>query len=428
MRDKLFWLINYLKRDKVIDHYKDIREKIINYNSAEVQNSIDESIRSILQHAILTVPYYKNILNAEIRNFPVVNKVIVKKHNQDFISDKFRDEPYIKLTTSGSTGTPFTILQDLNKKKRHYADTIFFSEIAGYKVGNILFYLKIWNEKNHKSKFECWKQNIVPVDVLHLDNGIIEDIVTKIKRSRFPKGILSYASSLDQLSNYVKQRNLNLTNDNVKSIIATSEHLNENTSMILSKAFGIKVISRYSNLENGILGQQCSSCNKFHLNIASYFFEILDIEKDIPAKSGEAGRIVVTDLYNYYNPLIRYDTGDLGILSENDDCVLQPTLDRIEGRKLDQIYDADGNIVSSYMVYRNMWKYSEINQFQVVQYGPREYEIVINCDTKFLRENELKSEFIQFLGNNAAIRFSYVNDIPLLSSAKRRFIVNRYKK
>jgi phenylacetate-CoA ligase len=128
-------------------------------------------------------------------------------------------------------------------------------------------------------------------------------------------------------------------------------------------------------------------------------------------------------------PLIRYDTGDVGILSNKSSCnFATPVLTRLEGRKLDILYDTAGNLISSYVVYKNMWKYTEIIQYQLIQEGKKEYKFKINMKGSFAREKELVREFKSYLGEDADFNVEYVSEIPLLASGKRRKIVNNYIK
>src|SRR5690606_32006614 len=102
------------------------------------------------------------------------------------------------------------------------------------------------------------------------------------------------------------------------------------------------IISQYGNEENGILAQESEIKDKshiFYLNHASYFFEILKFNEDKKVDFGEPGRIVLTDLFNYAFPMIRYDTGDIGIMREaNEDSNGYPVLTKLYGRRIDLIF------------------------------------------------------------------------------------------
>lgn len=202
-----------------------------------------------------------------------------------------------------------------------------------------------------------------------------------------------------------------------------SESLSEQTKEYLSQVFGVGVVSRYSNLECGIMAQQLTnSAGRYLINSASYIIEILKMDRDEPAEIGESGRIIVTDLYNYAQPIIRYDTGDVGAFADRERMFLA----KVEGRRLDLLYNTSGNLVSSYIVYKNMWQYPEIDQYQLIQQGEKQYEIKI-VSHNFTRESQLIEEYRQFLGADSQITIQYIDEIPLLSSGKRKKVVNNYR-
>jgi phenylacetate-CoA ligase len=71
-----------------------------------------------------------------------------------------------------------------------------------------------------------------------------------------------------------------------------------------------------------------------------------------------------------------------------------------------------------------MWKYPELLQYQFIQKGQNEYEFRLNTDESFNRENELIDHFKEFLGKDTQINVTYVEEIPLLNSGKRKKVVN----
>lgn len=124
-------------------------------------------------------------------------------------------------------------------------------------------------------------------------------------------------------------------------------------------------------------------------------------------------------------PLIRYDTGDLAYLSPNKkDINGAPVLERIEERKVDLIRNTNNEVITSHIVTLNMWKYAELKQYQFVQKGSKDYVFRLNPWKEFSREQELINEFRGYLGNDANITIEYVDEIPLLSSGKRRLVTN----
>lgn len=421
-----FWFIDALKGGPVRSYYKDIKDILENFHSSGAKEKREEYLKNILNHAKQTVPYYKNITSGKLSDFPVVNKNIIKNNFEDFKSEKFNGEEVSPVTTSGSTGTPFTVLQDISKRNRNSADTVYFAKKAGYKIGDLVVFMKIWSKINKKSPLEKWMQNMWTLDVIKLTDETIAGFLKDLKNNSSRKGFIGYASAYETICKYLEKNKSAAKDYNIHSIIAISESLNEYTKKSMKKYFSSPVVSRYSNIENGIMAQQCIEDNhEFHINSASYKIEILKLKEDKPAENGELGRIVVTDYFNYAMPLIRYDTGDIGSISSKSKCTFNtPVLKHLEGRKLDMIFDTSGRLVSSYIVYKNMWAYSEVNQYQLIQESQDSYRIKINAETKFNREEQLISEFKEFLGDDANIVVEQVNEIPLLASGKRKKVSN----
>lgn len=69
----------------------------------------------------------------------------------------------------------------------------------------------------------------------------------------------------------------------------------------------------YAANETGVIGYRCQAVEEgeFHLHEGAQYLEILD-EAGQPAAPGQAGRLLVTNLYRSLMPIIRYDVGDVG--------------------------------------------------------------------------------------------------------------------
>ena len=212
---------------------------------------------------------------------------------------------------------------------------------------------------------------------------------------------------------------------NVQSIIAMSEPLPDFIKEKMTYYFNCPTVSRYSNVENGIIAQQMPYENTFTINWASYYVELLDLEEDKPAEKGELGRIVITDLYNRATPMIRYDTGDIGVLEfpTND----LPKFKRIEGRITDILTNTQGDSVNPFILFNSLGDYPELNQVQLIQKDST-YTFKINTEEHpFKREKEFINKFTPFLGKGADVRIDYVKEIPNLNSGKRKMIINLTK-
>jgi phenylacetate-CoA ligase len=430
LRSEIFWLFDFIKGKKIKNDLEEIKMLIESGDHDVPASRKKELLNDIIKHAVNTTKYYSRFRSYNsLSDFPVINKTIIRDSFNEFCSGIYKLSDFIPVVTSGSTGTPFKVYHDRRKRIRNHADTIYFAGKAGFDVGDRLLYLKIWAKEKMKPGIVYQTQNIIPVDVLHLNDSMISGILGTVKKDNSSYSIIGYSSALELICRYLDKNNSDRISGKIKSIISISEALNDYTRNRLLYYFNTPVFSRYSNLENGIIAQQTPEGElKFLVNTASYHLEILKMESDEPEEQGKPGRIVVTDLFNYAMPMIRYDTGDIGSFESENSVPGKIFLSQVEGRKLDLLYDTRGELVSSYIVYKNMWKYLEIIQYQLIQEGERQYVMKINVSEEFKREDELVEEFKEYLGSDADFKIQYVNEIPLLASGKRKKIVNNYIK
>lgn len=421
----LFWISDFFKGGKIRKAYKDIEKCYYNGNE-----HIEKDISNLLEHAKKTTKFYSKYTGNKIQEFPVMNKRLIIDNYDDIKSSDYIGKKLHKMSTSGSTGTPFTVIQDKIKRSRVIAEVLFFGKKCGYTFGQKQVFFRVWVKSVKKSKLKQFLQNMITEDISNLDSNKMEHIKEILTTDKKIRNILSYASTMGQVSKYLLERNYNPKDFSVKSIICGSELLQAETRNNLKKVFGCDVVSRYANEENGVLGQECVDKQEFHLNTSSYYFEFLKLDEDKPAGKGELARIVITDLYNYALPMIRYDTGDLAIVGEADcDIKANTVIKEIFGRKVDLIYNTKGEALSPHTITNNMWEVKNIKQFKFTQISKNEYVILLNAEKDFdkKQEKEIREKFEAILGNEANIKIEYTEEIPVLASGKRKYIENLYR-
>jgi phenylacetate-CoA ligase len=428
VRRHAFWAVDSIAGLGIGKHYLDVKSMLESKDVATIQSKRNQYLSKLLSHATQTCEFYGPYrIASSIEDFPVIDKNLIRNQFDLFVSQVFEKDKLVAMVTSGSTGTPFKVLQDRNKKVRNSSDTIYFAEKAGFSIGDVLIYMKIWNQVNRKNPILSWGENVVPFDVIHLGDQQIAELIHRMENQKSTFAFLGYASALELICQYLVKNRATVVPTSLSSAIASSESLNDFTKQNLKKYFEVEAVSRYSNLENGIIAQQVlGSGNDYLINDASYFVEILALDSDRPVVQGNLGRIVVTDLFNFGMPMIRYDTGDIGSMKPLEGNDKNCFLNHVEGRKLDLLFGTDGKLVSSYIVYKNMWQYTEINQYQLIQTGLKDYTFKINCNGLFNREEQLVSEFKKYLGQDATFKVEYVEEIPLLASGKRKKIMNTF--
>ena len=159
-------------------------------------------------------------------------------------------------------------------------------------------------------------QNQFTLDCNDLSEQKIEGILKFIrKHSQNEKMmLLGYGSTYKVMKQYLMTHH-NIHPIKLAGVVSGSDMLFDDVRDSIEHLFKCRCYSRYSNEENGILAQDDKENNVFIINEANYYIEVFKLDTDELAEVGEIGRIVVTDLYNYAMPMIRYDTGDIGRIS-----------------------------------------------------------------------------------------------------------------
>ena len=234
IRNQSFWLVDYLKRNRIKPHYEDVKSILRNSSSQESKHKQAVHLNNILNHAVKTTEFYKKLKNHNsIDDFPITNKNQIRDNFNKFESSSFLNKKKRKVSTSGSTAAPFQIFHNKNKSSRHIADTIYFGEKGGFCFGQELIYIKIWPEKYARNLI----RNFHKVSVFAFEDSDIEKLLNKIKNSKTKVSMLGYASSFEKLCNYMDKTEHSPFLDKVNSVISMSERLNGYTKNSVKKYF-----------------------------------------------------------------------------------------------------------------------------------------------------------------------------------------------
>ena len=415
-----FWALDALRGGEIRRNYKDVKSRM----ETGILNS--EQLDKLLRHAVQTTPYYRACDPEKFESFPIINKNEIKGHWEEIHSDAYRGKPVHYMATSGSTGTPFTMEWDMGKRKRQLAELIYLNEIIGQKLGQPYSFFRVWTDKNRKSKLERWMQNLTPIDILHLDNSVMEQIRERLKSRPYLNSCIAYASTYEYLAKYLRSCGDKPEMFHTKVFISGSEVLPMETKRLIKGTVGCQVIDRYSNEENGFLAQSGDLSEDFKVNTASFLIEVLKTDSDEPAQIGEVGRVVVTDLYSFAIPLIRYDTGDLAVKAEERGG-WTTALRTIQGRRVDVIYDTKGRQLTGHTWSVYMWKFDNLKQYQFIQDGKCDYVLKVNGAEGVYEDSELLSHLKSVLGQDANITIEHVSGIPALASGKFKKTVCNYE-
>lgn len=428
-----FWIDDYLKGSPIGKPYNEV--KYIQEHSYEEGLPIREkALHNLMDFAREHSAYYKNIKGYDLKSYPIMNKATLLEHYDEIkvapaeIPGQ-QGEVHIQ-TTSGSTGTPFKIPQDTQKRQRRIAELKYFGKIVGFRTHDKLIHLRTWNRWQQKTAKQIKSENIIPFDIAIMDDASLKRLC-ELAVSEKAVCLRGYASSLGKVAEYADGKGYQFPH--LKIAIAGAEALQDDTRALYKRVMKSEIISQYANEECGIMAQERTptkdSDNCMYWNYSGYYFEVLKFDSDEPAEYGELGRIVITDLHNYAFPLIRYDNGDTAVLLPPDEYSNgYPILGKLYGRRFDITYSTTGAAISPLTYGRILKHFDTISQWQFVQEGEKEYKLKVVMRSDDLNLENIVEQLKEYIGKDATVSIEKVSDIPVLASGKRKPCVNNWKK
>ncbi|EGR0413172.1 phenylacetate--CoA ligase family protein [Vibrio cholerae] len=303
-----------------------------------------DKLQNTLANARNHVPFYQNLdlPNLELEDFPYIDKAVLRHDHEQFISQN-KPSVVVKGATSGTTGTPLTILQDMNSVIREQAFVERQLAWAGYRKGDKRAWIRgdmvvPLSQKQGPFWRYSWFEQMIVLSSFHLTPQTMSSYLQAMVDFGV-EVIQAYPSSIATLARYL-EANQSYYPAKLKSIMTSSESLSAEDRQVIETRFGCKVFDWYGLFERVAAIGQCEH-GRYHLLSDYSHVELL-------AAGDGRYELVGTNFNNQYFPLIRYKTGDHVHLSENEACPCGrafPVIERIEGRTGDYLVGEDGQKV-----------------------------------------------------------------------------------
>jgi len=408
-----------------------------------------DNLAEVVHHAEEHSPYYRDLyaehsvsasdLEApeDLRDFPIVEKADVQENAEEMIAEEYPGN-LMRGLTSGSTGESLEFFYDSHHFARMRA--CMWRGRRWWGTHRWEPRLILWSRPVEQELSTEWKtvlknrlrNNYQFNTFRQLEPEYLEKIVETIESAK-PSLIYGYASSLARLAEFIDAKGISINDDeSLRLVEYTADHMSPAERKLASKVFRAPVISQYGASEVPAISNECPEGNH-HRAVDQVFVEFLR-EDGTHAEPGEMAEMVVTSLYNYGMPMIRYRVGDMGVYYE-EECDCGRTLPLMElraGRSVDLIHTSERSGVTSHVLdHINMYLmrkgYEGIRQFMVEQMGRDEFELSIVKDDPFDPESvrEYLRQMRSYLGEQIEVEVEYVDHIPVSSSGKRRFFRKR---
>ena len=422
-----FWMLDKMKGGKTREYYDQIRYAWKEGSSVE---ETEKRIQNLIAHAVKTTDFYKDYPETcSLEDLPVVNKDTFRQQYDRFVSSTYKDAPDNRvMCTSGSTGTPLRMIQNRDKIRHNTAGGIFLGAAAGYYIGMKEAFIRVWVNNVRKNKFQLLQENLIMMDSSRMDEKALEEMFHVIEKKKV-KCLVGYSSALGELSEYIRKTGRDISRWSVEMVFSMGEALPQETYDLTKELFGFSPVRSYGNNENGFIAIQLDEDPEYTVDLYNFYPEILKLDSDEPAKPGELGRIVVTDYYNKTFPMVRYDTGDTGKMRVYYDKNgrVHAKYTEIYGRRGSLMYNTKGEPLSIHVFMNTLLKFEgTVYQAKCIQWGEKDYELLVNADRSRLDETELLAAYRHYLGEDAELRITYVDQIPIQASGKFMVCENKW--
>jgi phenylacetate-CoA ligase len=439
------------------------------YDSPQsIQDRQFQALRAILAHAYETVPFFRERWQRiglqpnrihdfdSFRRVPILTKADLLAHSPDLLSYSYTSSELIRKKTSGSTGISLEICVDEDSRQFKRACVLRSDHWSGWRFGEPV--AKVWGNPEFRSRgWRGWLRNRLLereyyLDTLRMDEAALARFVRILLKKR-PTLIFGHAHSVYLLAKYLQKRvssgewleidcnPLSPTHHSPltthlyrpKAIITTAMVLHSWQRRTIEQVFDCPVTNRYGCEEVSMIACECERHQGLHINADSVYVEILRTDETgaltRPARPGESGSVVVTDLTNRAMPIIRYQVGDMAVFSDRI-CPCGrglPMLERIEGRDADYVITPAGELISGISLTENFaLQVPGVVQFQIVQETLERFVFRLVRGSNFGLDslNRLDQLVNETFGPEIEYRCEYLERIPSEPSGKYRFCIS----
>ena len=345
-------------------------------SSRELKQIQRRALTRLTARAFENVPYYRGFFHrthgasqticslGDLKTIPVTAKRDLLSMSMESRMDRTSCmKELVAEQTSGSTGSPFTVLFDREYITGRNARFLRALETAGYRFGQRLLLITSAKKRTSSQRFLGWRYVSIEEPV--------ESLIAHLNDFR-PQVLYGCTTPLRQVAAFIRRKGPKVHLPGL--VISTAEMLDMPTRKYLEETLNAELFDFYGMTEMGLVGWECSQHNGYHLGAESVVTEYE------PMVNGGAFKLVMTNLELTSMPFIRYETGDMGIPGGPEPCRCGrslPLLKCVEGRVLDCVRLKDGRVISPYQITCRLEKLKGIQRYQVIQNDYNDFTVKI---------------------------------------------------
>jgi phenylacetate-CoA ligase len=401
-----------------------------------------ERLRKFLISCASRVPYYRDQFarvgfdpNAvrgldALRSLPLLEKSNIRSNTELLKADGHGH--LTRYSTGGSSGEPLIFFMGKGRINHDVAAKWRATRWWGVDIGDPE--LVVWGspievgaqDRVRRLRDAVLRSRLLPA--FDMSEASLDQFVNAIRRAR-PAMLFGYPSSLALIAKHAIRRKQPMEGLGIRVAFVTSERLYDSQRATISQVFGCPVANGYGARDAGFIAHECAS-GGMHISAEDIIVETIRPD-GTPTAPSEAGEIVVTHMATDEFPLVRYRTGDIGLLS-SDTCRCGrglPLLAQIQGRTTDFVVAQDGTVMHGLALIYTVRDLPGVVQFKIEQLSLDQTVVQIVGGAAFdvAAERKIIRDFKARLGENVAVRIERVHEIRQEASGKFRYVVSRVR-
>ncbi len=426
----------------------------------ELRTRAEDRLAGLLRHTAENVPFYRDFYRrrglavdalsavSDLAQLPIAGKSLYRERGMEaFRAENLPAYRRLQERTSGSTGEPFQFYLDRQAMPLLIASHLFSDNWYGLRPFDRSARVRAprpdaqplavetpgmvrWRQAA-TSRLRSWYEGRTQVKISAWEVGSAwAEAIYRQLEAFHPAFIVGYTSAVATIADELLRRNLRLSSP-LRGVITEAEPLTPARRQLIEEYFRAPIGNRYGPREfHSYNALSCpESPEHFHINTELVVWETVR-EDGAQAAPGEVGKVLLTDLHNYAQPFIRYDTGDMAVAGTSS-CACGrgfPRVKQIDGRSAECLRTPSGHSISPVALGQYLFVsrdyLSSVRHYQMIVEGLQNVRLLVVPAENFdqTTRERLRGDLFQFLGGEMPVTVETVEEIKCEPSGKRPII------
>lgn len=367
------------------------------WTRAEIRELQQRRLATLVRHAVSSSPFYREWYGPKLpgagvalEELPVLTKATMMEHFDGLVTDRalrladlerhvdgltgdayYRGQ-YRVLVTAGTSGLRGLFVYDRTAWSTVIAAALRFTSLMGAspRLPRRLRFATIGAPSPlHMTNRVAASADVGLYRALRLEaTRPLDELVLRLNAFQ-PDILQAYPSIAALLAIEQQDGRLRIQ---PRVVTTNSEMRTPEMERRIREAWGVSAFDGYGMTELGIVGSDCAEHRGFHLNDDLAIFEAVDDANQPVPPGSPSSKLLVTNLFNYTQPLIRYEVSDM-LTTAVEPCPCRRPLTLVsamEGRSDDMLHlpGPEGRDVAVHPIHVRspLAARADVRQYQVI--------------------------------------------------------------